>query len=304
MWSTFHVANTIHCLLPIVGVFYCCGRYYDNYGNLSLLKQVTLLPKLSNCNIVETKCGNSHSFFISEGYECVYASGHNTHGECGVTWEKKHDPTKLEGIEGKQLKMVTPGAYHTVFVTVDNCVYTCGYCAFGSLGQGYQSQRSLVPVRVDHPDLGFGSKKIRSVECGYWHSIVVTEDGSAYSWGYNRHGECGLNSVSRDGIQSPTLVTGLLDHEKLVDARCGSRLQCFGQGLTTFMVVVIIIKVPWDCFLLVINQLCLRFLCQLELFSITLVEKTSLCLRQRRVSFYVVIESRRHLCHPTIKIAD
>jgi len=69
-------------------------------------------------------------------------------------------------------------------------------------------------------------------------------------------------------------------------------LQYFGQGLTTFMVVVIIIKVPWDCFLLVINQLCLRFLCQLELFSITVVETQPLLLLSDRLKTFLSSKSQ------------
>jgi len=137
-------------------------------------------------------------------------------------------------LKAKKLKCVAPCAYHTVFVTVDDCVYTSGYCAFGSLGQGHQSQPCPLPVKVNHPDLANGLKRIKTAVCGQWHTIVITEDGSAYSWGYNNHGQCGLNSSSLGDVASPSLVTGIPPHEKLVDARCGSCFTVFRTESNTF----------------------------------------------------------------------
>jgi len=131
------------------------------------------------------------------------------------------------------LKYISPGAFHTVFVTVDNCVYTSGYCAFGSLGQGTQDKASHTPLRVDHPDL-CGLKAIKKVQCGQWHSIVIAEDGSAYAWGYNNHGQCGLNSASPTNVVSPTLVSGVPPDEKVVDARCGSCFTVFRTHSNNF----------------------------------------------------------------------
>jgi len=205
---------------------FCCGENSCGCCGLSnafsILEQVTLIPELSNCNIVETKCGTLHSFFISEGYESVFASGSNNHGECGFSNGTKlvYGVVDVGHIDGKKLKHVAPGALHTVFVTIDNCVYTSGLGTFGSLGQGHMNQQGSIPVKLNHPDLG-GSKVIKSAVCGLWHSILIAEDGSAYAWGSNEYFQCGL---AQKGIVSPALVTGIPSYEKLVDARCGS---CF-----------------------------------------------------------------------------
>jgi len=208
---------------------FCCGDNKGGACGLSVLKiveQMTLIPELTHCNIVETKCGSSFSFFISEGYQCVYVTGNNSYGECGFTSTGVSPLMKMENVDGKKLKFVEPGSYHTVFVTVDNCVYTSGFCGFGSLGQGYSEGQSLTPAKVDHPDLGSGSAVIKRVACGQWHSIVITEEGSVYSWGYNFQNQCGLKTSSSD-ILSPVLVTGVLSLKKIVDARCGEAFTVF-----------------------------------------------------------------------------
>jgi len=215
---------------------FCCG---DNSKGccaldraISKVEQVTLIPELSDCNIVETKCGSRHSFFISEGYESVYAAGHNKLNECGLpkstTLYNIYGVRKLGDIEGKRLKYVAPGGFYTVFVTVDNCVYVSG-----CLGQGHESKSAIVPTRVDHTDLN-GLKVIKSVECGKWHTIVIVQDGTAYAWGSNIHGQCGLNSTSDQRIESPTLVSGIPEYEKVAEVRCGSYFTVFRSESNRF----------------------------------------------------------------------
>jgi len=209
---------------------FCCGS--NAYGSCALpesifvVEQVTLIPELTNCNIVETKSGKHHTFFISAGYEHVYVTGRNSYGECGVlTASQIYGVEQWKSIEDKKLKLVAPGAYHTVFVTDDNCVYTSGYCSFGSLGQGHKIRPSSVPIGVNHPDL-CGVMAIKAVSCGRYHSIVITEHGSAYSWGYN-YGQCGLEFRYRDDVLSPVLITNLPQSERLADARCGQDFTVF-----------------------------------------------------------------------------
>ena len=209
---------------------FCCGD--NSYGacafphDISTVEQVTLISELSNCGIVETMCGSFYSYFVSEGYESVFVAGFNTHGECGLSTGTHtiHGVARLDSVDGKKLKHVALGAYHTVFVTVDNCVYTNGYRAYGSLGQG--RRKSTDPLAVDHPDL-CGLKIIKSAHCGQWHSIVIAQDGSAYSWGKNNHGQCGFNSSSPLSVPSPIVVTGIPTDEKVVDARCGANFTVF-----------------------------------------------------------------------------
>jgi len=181
---------------------FCCGDNTEGScgmpKSISVVRQITLIPELTNCNIVEVKCGKDHTFFISEGYGCVYAAGSNSNGECGFLATQSND----------------------------NCVYSSGYCEFGSLGQGYPSKGSLTPRRVNHPDLG-GFLAIKTVVCGQCHSIVVTENGSAYSWGDNYQGQCGSTSLSDEEILSPALVRSLPLGEKVVDARCGLTFTVF-----------------------------------------------------------------------------
>ncbi len=220
-------------------VFSCGSNSSGGCGlpeKFSIVKQLTLLRELSNLReIVETRCGNIHSFFIGENFDSVYATGYNTHGECGVDSQLKniYGFKKMEHIGGSKLKIVAPGAYHTVFVTRNNCVYTSGYCAFGSLGQGSHGTLSNTPVLVDN-ELLQGKERVRDAESGQWHSIVILEDGRAYSWGYNHHGQCGINSTTPNNVLSPVLVTGVPHHERIVSARCGNCFTIFRTESNNF----------------------------------------------------------------------
>ena len=86
---------------------FSCGRNFSGgcamADSILTVKQVTLIPELTDCNIVETKCGNLHSLFISEGYECLYVAGYNLNGECGVA-----PPKNIYGVAKMEAGFMRP----------------------------------------------------------------------------------------------------------------------------------------------------------------------------------------------------
>lgn len=58
------------------------------------------------------------------------------------------------------------------------------------LGLGDRTQRNM-PVVVP----GMSGKKCVHGACGKFHTTVVTEDGKAFSWGFNGMGQTGTGEV-------------------------------------------------------------------------------------------------------------
>ena len=66
-------------------------------------------------------------------------------------------------------------------------VYTCGHGAGGRLGLSDERPRS----KFVGPLGTLEGVAIEAIECGSKHTLLLTQDGEVYSWGYNQYGQTG-----------------------------------------------------------------------------------------------------------------
>lgn len=59
-------------------------------------------------------------------------------------------------------------------------------------------------------------KKVKIVECGFDHTVCVTEDGEVYSWGHGKSGALGHGDFEK--VIQPKKIEGL---ENIVKIDCG-----------------------------------------------------------------------------------
>jgi hypothetical protein len=122
----------------------------------------------------------------------VYSFGHNHYGALALG----HDgdcsvPEFVRFFEGKIVTKIIAAGYHSLFLTDDNRLWSCGYNFTGELGVG-SKDNSLVPKAISF----FQNKsKIISVAVGSQHTLVLLADGELYSWGYNKFGQLGLGNT-------------------------------------------------------------------------------------------------------------
>lgn len=75
-----------------------------------------------------------------------------------------------------RVRQAALGGLHTVVLTCEGEVHTCGYGGFGALGHGgYGREKTLKKVE--------GLEGVVHVAAGGAHSGAVTESGSVYTWG-------------------------------------------------------------------------------------------------------------------------
>lgn len=70
--------------------------------------------------------------------------------------------------------------FHTLFLTDDGCVMSCGHGAGGRLGHGDENAQ-VTPKIIEI----FHKTHVISISTSNNHSLAITEDGDAYSWGDN-----------------------------------------------------------------------------------------------------------------------
>ena len=89
-------------------------------------------------------------------------------------------PTLLaaEVFKGSKIVTVAAGGRHTMAVGVDGALWAWGEGSSGQLGLGDTNER-LVPTLVGAEEV-FGGSKVRTIACGYDHTLAVTEAGELW----------------------------------------------------------------------------------------------------------------------------
>ncbi|XP_078445975.1 regulator of chromosome condensation (RCC1) family protein [Wolffia australiana] len=109
-------------------------------------------------------------------------------------------PTRLRSLVGVNIRFVASGcaSCHCVALDVDGRCYTWGRNEKGQLGHGDSSLRTL-PTLVQ----GLSKHVIVKAAAGKHHTVVVTEDGKSFSFGWNKHGQLGTGSTRNEIELSP-----------------------------------------------------------------------------------------------------
>lgn len=169
--------------------------------------------------------GSYHSFAISHSNE-LYVWGLNNYQQCGLMTDVDDRvadavtaPTVNPGLEGKDIKAVAGGEHHTVVLLQSGEVYAFGRADSGQLGiptnvveQQHSHDKDEDPSKSAHkravgiPTKVAGLQDIEQISCGGNHSIAVSKDGTAYTWGFGEMFALG-NGSDEDEL-TPCVLTG------------------------------------------------------------------------------------------------
>ncbi|KAL1533340.1 protein RCC2-like [Salvia divinorum] len=109
-------------------------------------------------------------------------------------------PTRLRPLMGVDIRFVASGCVscHCLALDVDGRCYTWGRNEKGQLGHGDKVQRDRPTVVSE-----LSKHKIVKAGAGRSHSVVVTEDGLSFAFGWNKHGQLGSGSMKNEFEMSP-----------------------------------------------------------------------------------------------------
>ena len=125
----------------------------------------------------------------------VYSWGANDQGQLGngtATNSNLPVEVKTEGtpMAGKKIIQTAIGVTHSMALDSEGNIYAWGWGGEGQLGNG-ENNNSNVPILVKKEGTGLEGKTIKKVMAGGMFSMVLTSDGSLYSWGKNNYGQIG-----------------------------------------------------------------------------------------------------------------
>lgn len=111
-----------------------------------------------------------------------------------------YSPTRLRPLVGIDIRFVATGCVscHCVALDVDGRCYTWGRNERGQLGHGDTLQRDRPTVVSE-----LSKHKIVSAGAGRSHTVVVTEEGQSFAFGWNKHGQLGSGSLRNEIESSP-----------------------------------------------------------------------------------------------------
>jgi len=114
----------------------------------------------------------------------------NWYGQLGLgNILNKNTPTQVKGLlEGKEVKSIKVGNYHSIALTADGEIFSWGSNIRGQLGTGDTIHKNS-PVKV----MGqLDGKMVAFVYAGGYYSIALTSENETYCWGGNHNGQLKL----------------------------------------------------------------------------------------------------------------
>jgi len=170
--------------------------------------------------VVGVAAGSIHTVvWTEEGEAYSFGGGGGQLGHGGL--ESELVPRLIEGIlVGKRVVGAAAGYVHTVVWTEQGGVYSFGTGDTGKLGHGPEPSyavlvgpTNIVPKLIEGPLVG---KRVVGATVGMNHTVVWTEGGNAYSFGYAYHGRS-VNG-GYESIDVPNLIEGILVGKRVVGA--------------------------------------------------------------------------------------
>eukprot|EP00831_Metopus_contortus_P038762 TRINITY_DN3041_c0_g1_i1.p1 TRINITY_DN3041_c0_g1~~TRINITY_DN3041_c0_g1_i1.p1 ORF type:complete len:333 (-),score=55.80 TRINITY_DN3041_c0_g1_i1:558-1556(-) len=175
---------------------------------------------LKGIKIKQVGCGDFHSIALSmEGQLYSWGGGGNffNRGQCGQGNNKDMEgPELIRALEQKNIIHFRCGGYHTLALSDDNELYAWGAglygeCGFGAFSNTNSPRQVLFSSKGSTSDLGEGmhfhspsEPRIKDVSAGGHHSMILTEEGMVYTFGYAAHGQLGLHTTVNKAV--PQLV--------------------------------------------------------------------------------------------------
>lgn len=214
------------------------GRHLEN----NLNPQPLNLPKKNQ--VVSIAAGPNHSFAVLKDGS-VYSWGLNSHMQTGIPYSAVKDDDIITGPHQvkalSDIKMMSGGARHSIALNTSGELYSFGQLENSALGadwQKYEDDEKMIrrggdlqkPKIVIQPIKVAIEAPCKFIASGPEHNIALTEEGQAYSWGFNTSYNCGQGETDGD-VEMPTLIDNTaVRTQKLVWAGCGGQFSMVGSA--------------------------------------------------------------------------
>lgn len=206
--------------------------------------------------VVKVECGRAHTVVLTEK-GIVFTLGNNSYGQCARTIIEDENylgsqvinRLKPETFDNKIIMDIMCGQDHTMFLTEDGKIYSCGWGFDGQTALGRYCNQD-VPTLIEG-DLK--NEKIVKISSKGDSVLAINDKGEVFGWGNSEYNQILLESDEQQ-INSPLHLKYLSKLGKIVDVASGGSfsmalnengdLFTWGYGLLGFGPNVDFCKIP------------------------------------------------------------
>jgi alpha-tubulin suppressor-like RCC1 family protein len=179
---------------------------------------------LGGKSVKQIAANTFHSLLVTEDGS-VFSFGLNELGITGLGIGSGSTlvatPINTTNLGGRKIVKAAAGEAHSLLLAEDGTVFSFGANTFGRTGLGTATGNTLVPTLIDTMNLG--AKKVADIAAGDFHSLLLTEDGTVFSFGWNDLGETGQGTTSGNTLVATPINTLNITGKKFIDVEAGGK---------------------------------------------------------------------------------
>ena len=148
-------------------------------------------------NIKDIAAGYYYNLALdNEGY--VYSWGYNYYGQFGnkTTTSGNANPYPVKMQKVSNIIQITAGEHHISMLDADGSIWSTGCNSNGQFGTGTTQSENVLPTQMLDTD-GSVLYGVREIASGRDHTVLIKEDNTVWSVGYNGYGQLGLGTTSQ-----------------------------------------------------------------------------------------------------------
>jgi alpha-tubulin suppressor-like RCC1 family protein len=215
-------------LLANDGTVYAFGWNFNGQtgvgysGDDVLVATPIVVANLAGKKMKQIAAGEAHSLLLAEDGS-VFAFGANENGKTGLGASIGNTllatPIDAQNLAGLRITQIAASDDHSLLLAEDGTVFSCGLNFFGQTGLGTSVGDTLIPTRID--DSNFAGRRIVQVSAGETHSLLLADDGTVFSFGYNGYGLTGLGIEDGNTLIAAAIETTHLQGLRVIGISAG-----------------------------------------------------------------------------------
>jgi alpha-tubulin suppressor-like RCC1 family protein len=193
------------------GKVYVWGKNFDavlgNGENDSKTYRPQLNEYLNDLNITDMSCGVSHTLVLTSSGD-IYGWGDNECGQIGNGTDSECQliPFKINCLLSEKFKAISCGNSHSMALTEDGRVFSCGYNKDGQLGNGSFTNSNKLN-QIDMNDI-----IVEKISCGERNSLLLSNEGEIYVLGKHFTKNLRVNSSKPQKLNQSNAFCDIATH--------------------------------------------------------------------------------------------